>query len=169
MSERTGLFLGGCAMYNLEIFIQYITNTKYFWVGVGMASRYIGFSADSFLGIFSLRSYASVMVDNGADRSQVPHMPNSFSRLVSSPSSPHPRSRTSTLQTVFVASDLGLEMTNSGLDEDSKEKREDIFEKSSLVSGAEGTVRDVSEMESPQDVPEGFDELPIELISLIDR
>lgn len=112
------------------------------------------------------------MVDNGADRSQVPHMPhmpNSFSRLVSSPSSPHPRSRTSTLQTFFCASDLGLEMTNSGLDEDSKEKREDIFEKTSLVSGAEGTVRDVNEMESPQDVPEGFDELPIELISLIDR
>ena len=109
------------------------------------------------------------MVDNGVDRSQVPHMPISFSRLVSSPSSPHPRSRTSALQTVFVASDLGSEMTNSGLHEDTKEKREDIFEKSNLVSGAEGTVRDVSEMEYPQDVPEGFDELPIELISLIDR
>ena len=40
-------------MYNLEIFIQYITNTKYFWVGVGMASRYVGFPADSFLGTFA--------------------------------------------------------------------------------------------------------------------
>ena len=109
------------------------------------------------------------MVDNGVDRSQVPHMPNSFSRLVSSSYSPHPRSRTSALQTIFVASDLDSEMTNSGSHEDSKEKREDIFEKSSPVSGTDGTVRDVSEIESPQDVPEGFDELPIELISLIDR
>lgn len=48
-------------------------------------------------------------------------------------------------------------------------KQEDIFEKSSLISGAEGTFRDVSEIESPQDVPEGFDDLPIELVSLIDR
>ena len=75
----------------------------------------------------------------------------------------------STLQTISVASDPGSEMTNSGLHEYSKEKREDVFEKSSLVNGEEGTVRDVSEMESPQDVLEGFDELPIELISLIDR
>lgn len=60
-------------------------------------------------------------------------------------------------------------MIASSLDENSKGKQEDIFEKSSLISGAEGIIRDVSEIESPQDIPEGFDELPIELISLIDR
>lgn len=60
-------------------------------------------------------------------------------------------------------------MTTRWSDENSSEKREDIFEKSGLVSETGASFRDVSEMESPQDVPEGFDELPIELISLIDR
>lgn len=60
-------------------------------------------------------------------------------------------------------------MTTRWSDENGSEKREDIFEKSGLVSEAGGSFRDVSDMESPQDVPEGFDELPIELISLIDR
>ena len=45
----------------------------------------------------------------------------------------------------------------------------DIFEKSTLVSGAEGSIKDVSETDSPQDIPEGFDDLPIELTSLVDR
>ena len=60
-------------------------------------------------------------------------------------------------------------MATSGLDENSRGKQEDIFEKSSLVSVVEGAIRIVSEMESPQDVPESLDELPIELVSLIDR
>ena len=45
----------------------------------------------------------------------------------------------------------------------------DIFEKDNLVSGAQGSVQDVNELDSPQGIPDGFDELPIELISLIDR
>ena len=64
---------------------------------------------------------------------------------------------------------MGSEVTIPSLDENINGKQDDIFEKSSLISGAEGTVRDVSEIESQQTVPEGFDELPIELISLIDR
>ena len=112
-------------------------------------------------------SFAPMMEPN--NRSQNPHPSKSFSRLVSPPSSPNARSRASTLQTVSVARDSGSEMTPSWLDENGGGKQEDIFEKNTLVSGAEGTVRDVNEMESPQDVPEGFDELPIELISLIDR
>ena len=114
-------------------------------------------------------SYAPVIGANGSSRPQTPHMSNSYSRLVPSPSSPLARSRASTLQTVSVAGNFGSEMPTSLLDEHSRGKQEDIFEKSSLISGAEGTVRDVSEIESPQDVPEGFDELPIELVSLIDR
>lgn len=47
--------------------------------------------------------------------------------------------------------------------------QDDIFEKENLVNGAHGKVQDVNELDSPQEVPEGFDELPIELISLIDR
>lgn len=114
-------------------------------------------------------SYTPVVGANGSSRPQTPHMSNSFSRLISSPSSPLARSRAGTLQTVSVAGNLGSEMTTSSWDENSRGRQEDIFEKSSLISGAEGTVRDVSEMESPQDVPEGFDDLPIELVSLIDR
>lgn len=114
-------------------------------------------------------SYAPVIGVNGSSRPQIPHMSKSFSRLASSPSSPLARSRASTLQTVSVAGNLGSEMTTPPLDENSRGKQEDIFEKSSLISSAEGTVRDVSEIEPLQEVPEGFDELPIELISLIDR
>lgn len=114
-------------------------------------------------------SYAPVIGVNGSSRPQIPHMSKSFSRLASSPSSPLARSRASTLQTVSVAGNLGSEMTTPPLDENSRGKQEDIFEKSSLISSAEGTVRHVSEIEPLQEVPEGFDELPIELISLIDR
>ena len=110
-------------------------------------------------------SYPPMMEPNSPP--QIPHPSTSFSRLVSSPSSPNARSRASTLKTLSVAGDPASEMTISWLNE--RGKQEDIFEKSSLVSGAEGTVQDVHEMESPQDVPEGFDELPIELVSLIDR
>lgn len=109
------------------------------------------------------------METNGASRPQAPQMSSSFSRLASSPSSPHARSRTNTLQAISISGNLGPEMTASSLNENYLGKQDDIFEKSNLVSGVEGTFRDVSEIESPQDVPEGFDELPIELISLIDR
>ena len=127
-----------------------------------------GLPVDSLLGNYISMSYAPMMEPN--NRPQIPHPSKSFSRLVSSPSSPTARSRASTLQTVSVAHDPGSETTTtSWLTEDGRGEQEDIFETSSLVSGAEGTVRDVSEMESPQDVPEGFDELPIELVSLIDR
>lgn len=114
-------------------------------------------------------SYAPVTGDKGLSRPQIRPISNSFSRLVSPASSPHTRSRSSTLQTVSVAGNLSSEMTTRWSDENSSEKREDIFEKSGLVSETGASFRDVSEMESPQDVPEGFDELPIELISLIDR
>ncbi len=133
-----------------------------------MSLAYHGLPTDAFLAVLSSMSYAPVI---GADdsRPQTPHLSKSFSRLVSSPSRPNARSRASTLQTVSVAGNLGSEMNTSWLNENNWEKQEDIFEKSSRVSGAEGTVRDISEMESPQDIPEGFDELPIELVSLIDR
>lgn len=114
-------------------------------------------------------SYGPVIGANGSSRPQTPHMSKSFSRLASSPSNPLARSRASTLQNISVAGSLGSEMTTSSWDEKSRGKQEDIFEKSSLISSAEGTVRDVNEIESPQDIPEGFDELPIELLSLIDR
>ena len=108
-------------------------------------------------------SYPPATEANGSGRPPTPHMSKSFSRLTSSPSSPLARSRSNTLQTGPI------EMKTSALVEKYGETREDIFEKSSLISSAEGTIQDVSEMEILLDVPEGFDELPIELLSMIDR
>ncbi len=59
--------------------------------------------------------------------------------------------------------------TPSSLEHKQKQEQEDIFEKNSLISGEEGSVKDIEQMDSPSDIPEGFDDLPIELISLIDR
>lgn len=114
-------------------------------------------------------SRAPVIGATGSSRPQNPHMSQSFSRLDSSPSSPLARSRANTVQTFSVSGNLGSNMTTSLLDENREGEEEDIFEKGSLISGTDGTVRDVREIESPQDTPEGFDELPIELVSLIDR
>ena len=111
-------------------------------------------------------SYLPVMGDNSSSRPQTPHMSNSFSRLISSPSSAHAGGRASTLHTVSVNGNLSSEVSTSWLNENSREKQDDIFDK---LSSVEEIVTDVSEMESPQDVPEGFDALPIELLSLIDR
>jgi len=57
-------------------------------------------------------------------------------------------------------------MMTSPLEEKGDLQQDDIFEKDNLVSESQGTIQDVSEMDFRD---EGFDELPIELISLIDR
>ena len=86
------------------------------------------------------------------------------------PSSPQTRSRASTLQNGAVPNNIAaLKMTDLPLKEHISPHQDDIFEKSSLISGEEGSVKDVEEVDSPNDIPEGFDDLPIELISLIDR
>lgn len=104
-------------------------------------------------------------------RPQTPHMSKSFSRLESPRSSPLSRSRASTLQNGATPEDLTSGMTVSPLSEtiNTGLQQDDIFEKNNLVSGDRGSVQDVDEPDSPREVPEGFDELPIELISLVDR
>ena len=64
---------------------------------------------------------------------------------------------------------MPLGLTASPLDENRKLDHDDIFEKDNLVSSPQGKVQDLNELDSPQDVPEGFDELPIEILSLVDR
>jgi len=64
---------------------------------------------------------------------------------------------------------MHLELTASPIDENRRLDQEDIFEKDTLVGGARGPVREIGELDSPQDISADFDELPIELISLIDR
>ena len=98
-------------------------------------------------------------------------MSKSFTRLDSPHSSPISRSRASTLQNGTLTGSLSSETTASPIEGDTKRGllENDIFEKNNLVSGAQGSVQDVNELDSPQGAPDGFDELPIELISLIDR
>ncbi|MDI1485973.1 MAG: hypothetical protein OHK93_004162 [Ramalina farinacea] len=90
----------------------------------------------------------------------------SFTRLEPTSTSPLSRSRASTIPNRSLGS------PNKVNDAFAKEKptvhQDDIFEKSSLISGEEGSLKDVEEVDST-DVPEGFDELPVELLSLIDR
>ncbi len=103
-------------------------------------------------------------------RPQANHASKSFSRLDSPRSSPQSsplsRSRASTLQNGVPPRTIISEMMTSPLEEKGDLQQDDIFEKDNLVSESQGTIQDVSEMDFRD---EGFDELPIELISLIDR
>lgn len=101
-------------------------------------------------------------------RPHTPQMSTSFSRLASLPTNPLACRRASTLEAGTSVSTLGSEMNTSFTHYDSLEHR-DIFDEGSPTSAAEGSFRDVSDVDSPQDVPAGFEELPIELISFIDR
>ena len=94
-----------------------------------------------------------------------------FTRLDSPHASPISRSRASTLQNGTSPGSLSTETIALPLEGNSRGglQENDIFEKDNLVSGAQGSVQDVNELDSPQGIPDGFDELPIELISLIDR
>ena len=94
-----------------------------------------------------------------------------FTRLDSPHTSPISRSRASTIQNGTSPESLSTETIALPLESNSRRglQENDIFEKDNLVSGAEGSIQDVNELESPQGIPDGFDELPIELISLIDR
>ena len=102
-------------------------------------------------------------------RPYTPHKSHSFTRLESPRSSPLSRSRASTLQNDTIAETIATGFTAIPPGEKKTTTHEDIFEKENLVKGEHGKVLDVTELDSPQETPEGFDELPIELISLIDR
>ena len=104
-----------------------------------------------------------------ARRPQTPHMSQSFTRLEPKQSSPHTRNRASTLQSNFVPRSDTPEMFALPLPEDSKIHETDIFEKDNMLNGAEGLMKNENKTDVTEDVPKGFDDLPIELISLIDR
>lgn len=102
-------------------------------------------------------------------RSKTLQMSKSFTRLDPSRSSPLARSRASTLQGEHIPENVVSDITTSPLYMNGKVKQDDFFEKSNLVNGSQGLVNDVGEIEVPHHVPDGFDELPVELISLTDR
>ena len=60
-------------------------------------------------------------------------------------------------------------MTESSQNGKETSRQEDIFEKHDLISAEEASLKTVQEAESPNDVPKDFDDLPVELISLVDR
>lgn len=69
-----------------------------------------------------------------------------------------------------IAETLNPDVDSQPFNETSPQQKGDVFEKATSKSGRNGSFRDADPL-SPQDqeVPEGFDELPIELVSLIDR
>ena len=108
------------------------------------------------------------MVDNrevGAGRPNMSHNSKSFSRIEPAVTNPL-RSRASTLSHGVVSdkdSLLPAEMRNGT---DNIAGQEDIFEQK---SPSRQNTMPATQPLSPQEFPEGFDDLPIELISLIDR
>ena len=109
------------------------------------------------------------MKDPIAARPSTPQTSKSFTRLGSPRLTPVARSRASTMQNGSIREDAHTGMAATPTERSQKSQTDDIFEKSSLISEEEGSVRDIEQVDSPCDVPEGFDELPIEIVSLIDR
>lgn len=109
------------------------------------------------------------MEDPVAAPSPSPQYPKPFTRLESPQTTPSARSRATTLQTDFTRENADPPPGASLNDPSQKPQDGDIFERSTLISGKQGALKDIEQVDSPSDIPEGFDELPIELISLIDR
>lgn len=108
------------------------------------------------------------MGEYGAGHPQPLHTSHSFSRLESAPSSPLGQSRASTLQNVNTQSNMGPDMKDPQQGGKIKTISGDIFDKTADGSSV-ATTTETTMAISPQILPEGFDELPIELISLTDR
>lgn len=104
-----------------------------------------------------------------AARPTTPQNSKSFTRLESPRPSPLARSRAITLQNGKTSGYANPKKTTSPHDQSQNLHNDDIFEKGILTSEKEGSLNEMEQIESPSDVPEGFDELPIEIISLIDR
>ena len=91
----------------------------------------------------------------------------SFPRMESLHSNPVSRSRASTLKKEPLRESLG---PLSGVDGHEAEMRGgDIFEKQSPETALEVPANDLTSLDSSIIVQQGFDQLPIEIISLTDR
>lgn len=108
------------------------------------------------------------MGEHGTGRLQSSHTIQSFPRLESPRSSPRSRSRASTLQSGIIPENMSPEIKAIRQGDTGELHSRDCRRRIGLNSGsAESTG--ISNPRSPQSVPEGFDELPIELVSLTDR
>ena len=109
-------------------------------------------------------SRSSDIAQHGFERPETLQNSKSFSRIEPKISSPL-RSRASTLSHTIQSEMPNSHLTN-GMAEVNSKLEEDIFEKSH--SPLDSNVNNVQPL-SPQELPQDFDELPIELLSLIDR
>jgi hypothetical protein len=101
---------------------------------------------------------------HGFERSPTHHNSKSFSRIEPKTLSPL-RSRASTLSHAVVPENDRRGTTDIMAEVNSR-LEEDIFEKTNAaIANGANNVQSLSK----QELPEGFDDLPIELISLIDR
>ncbi|KAL8755810.1 MAG: hypothetical protein Q9199_003375 [Rusavskia elegans] len=104
----------------------------------------------------------------GPSRPQTFHGSKSFTRMEPSPTSPLARSRASTLQDASRPAAINPKNTASPRDEASTLQHGDIFEKDSArAPDGSSTVGAVTG--EAQELSNGFDDLPIELVSLTDR
>lgn len=119
-------------------------------------------------GPFASISRAQTMGEYGPGHPQPLSTSHSFSRLESTPPTPLGQSVASTLRNETTPGSIGPAMDAFQRAGNSNTKSSDIFDKGSgrsstaASTGATGSV-------SPKMIPEEFDELPIELISLTDR
>ncbi|KAL8729929.1 MAG: hypothetical protein Q9166_004374 [cf. Caloplaca sp. 2 TL-2023] len=104
----------------------------------------------------------------GLSRPKTFHGSKSFTRMETSQTSPLARSRATTLQNGSKPQATGSENIASLTDEASTLQHGDIFEKDP-ASAADGSSRTAVTKEDTQELPNGFDDLPIELLSLTDR
>ena len=107
------------------------------------------------------------MATSVAERPTTPQKSLSFTRLASPRPTPPNRSRASTLQNGGVRIPAHAELTTSPVEE-LPSKQDDIFDKPDLVNSEAG-LKDVADTDSPHDIPDNFDDLPVELVSSIDR
>jgi len=98
-----------------------------------------------------------------------PHSSKSFSRYEPPKPVTPARSRASTLQNEVLPKDRGAEEAGSGTLRSEETAREgDVFEKRSSEDD-KGASKPASSNRLVDGLPDGFDELPIELVSLTDR
>lgn len=103
---------------------------------------------------------------SGLSRPATLHGSKSFSRMEHP--SPLTRPRASTLQNGRLPESVSLGQTPSFRDERSTPQKGDIFEKdpTTALHGVDGAAAAIQELKQ---LPAGFDDLPIELVSLTDR
>lgn len=109
--------------------------------------------------------------DDGAGCPNALQSTKLFSRFESSGVSPFARSRASTVQNGVVPQVVGPDRLPLSPDKESSRPSGDVFEKTGSTD--DGDRASPEELERSftrsQSLPERFDELPIELISLTDR